>query len=66
MPAALLRQAVDVTLLNTLGQVVRRIGVPAGRADAQVALDLDNLPAGLYLVQLATAQGPLVKRLVVE
>ena len=35
-----------MTLLNTLGQVVRRIGVPAGRADAQVALDLETCPPG--------------------
>ncbi|MDB5270939.1 MAG: C-terminal target protein [Hymenobacter sp.] len=66
VPAALLRQAAELTLLNSVGQVVRRVPVPAARADAQVALDLAHLPAGLYLVQLATGQGPLVKRLVVE
>lgn len=66
VPAALLHQAADVTLLNAVGQVVRRAPLPAARADAQVALDLAGLPAGLYLVQLATEQGPLVKRLVVE
>ena len=66
VPAALLRQAAEMTLLNAVGQVVRCITVPAAHTDAQVALDLTNLPAGLYLVQLATGQGPLVKRLVVE
>ncbi|MBH8569047.1 T9SS type A sorting domain-containing protein [Microvirga sp. STS02] len=66
VPAALLHQAAELTLLNSVGQVARHMMVPAARADAQVALDLAHLPAGLYLVQLATDQGPLVKRLVVE
>ena len=66
VPVALLRQAVDITVLNAVGQVVHRATLPAARADAQVVLDLTTLPAGLYLVQLATGQGTLVKRLIVE
>lgn len=66
IPKGLLREPVSVTVCNALGGVVQRTTLPAGRADAELALDLANLPAGLYLVQLATAQGPLVKRLVVE
>ena len=66
VPAALLRQAAEMTLLNGVGQVVRRAAVPAGRADAQVSLDLVNLPAGLYLVQLATDAGSITKRLLLH
>lgn len=66
VPATLLRQPVQVVLLNSMGQVVRRLTVPAAATDAQVSLDLATLPAGLYLVQAATGQGTLVKRLLVE
>lgn len=66
VPAALLHQPATVAVHNALGQVVYRTAVPAARVAAQVALDLAHLPAGLYLVQLATSQGPLVKRLLVE
>lgn len=66
VPAALLRQAVAITVLNAVGQAVHRTTLPAARADARLVLNLADLPAGLYLVQLATNQGLLVKRLLIE
>ena len=66
VPAALLRQPAEVSLRNALGQLVGRATLPAAATDAQLALNLSGLPAGLYLVQLTTSQGPLVKRLLVE
>jgi hypothetical protein len=66
VPAALLQQTAEISLRNAVGQVVHHVTVPANRGDVRVTLNLANLPAGLYLVQLVTEQGPLVKRLVVE
>ena len=37
-----------LTLIDTLGRAVRRYPVPAG---AEAALDLQGLPAGLYLLR---------------
>nr|WP_262905937.1 fibronectin type III domain-containing protein [Hymenobacter terricola] len=62
VPAALRGPGASVRLLNALGQVVRRQPLAA----ADTALDLAGLPTGLYSLLLATPQGPLVKRLVVE
>ena len=66
VPAALLRQTVKITVLSVVGQTVHHAVAPAARADAHLTLDVANLPAGLYFVQLVTDQGALIKRLLVE
>jgi hypothetical protein len=63
VPAALRGPGASVQLLNALGQVVRRQLLAA---TADTALDLSGLPTGFYSLQLASPEGPLVKRLVVE
>ena len=65
VPAAL-RQggAATATLYNALGQAVRRLALPAGAAP--VALDVQGLPTGRYLLRLDTALGSLGKALVVD
>ncbi|KAA9338731.1 T9SS type A sorting domain-containing protein [Hymenobacter busanensis] len=52
--------ATDVEVHNSVGQVVLRQLLRA--ADTQ--LDVRSLPAGVYLLHLATPQGPVTKRLV--
>jgi hypothetical protein len=66
VPAALLRQAVAITVVNAVGQAVHRATLPAARADSRLVLNLADLPTGLYLIQLATSQGLSVKRLLIE
>ncbi|MDO7875411.1 T9SS type A sorting domain-containing protein [Hymenobacter sp. ASUV-10] len=51
-------------LRNTLGQVVRRTTLTA--VAGQALLSVAGLPAGDYTLHLFTAQGPAVRRLVVE
>ncbi|MCC2547239.1 fibronectin type III domain-containing protein [Hymenobacter sp. BT175] len=66
VPAALTRKAVRVTLLNTLGQQVQQRSLPASMGGQKVEFDVTNLPRGVYSVLLSTAEGTVVKRLVVE
>ena len=66
VPASLLRQPAALLLRNALGQAVRRQPVPASTTDVRLPLDLTGLAPGVYAVQLTTAQGLVVKRLVVE
>ncbi|WP_210513857.1 FG-GAP-like repeat-containing protein [Hymenobacter terricola] len=66
LPAVLRQQATTVTLLNPLGQRLRTFTLPAtGSAEART-LPLAGLAPGMYLVSLATAQGVVVKQLVIE
>ena len=66
VPAGLLAQPAALALYNALGQVVQARDVPAAPAATRLPLDLRGLPAGVYSVRLATEQGPVTKRLVVE
>ncbi len=69
VPAALLRQAGLLSLLDGLGRVAQqRFLTPApGRAtDTRTELDLTGLPAGIYTLRLLSSEGPLTRRLVVE
>ena len=61
LPAALGAQPVAVQLLNTLGQVVRQ-----QRLAPREALSLHGVAPGVYTVRIATAQGVVNKRLVVQ
>ena len=58
-------QAVQLSVLNTLGQVVYRVAVPASAAAAQ-PLDLSVLPTGVYLLRATTADGTATRRFVRE
>ncbi|MCC3155829.1 T9SS type A sorting domain-containing protein [Hymenobacter sp. 15J16-1T3B] len=51
-----------VTLLNVQGQAVVRQTCPA----ATTSLDLRHLPAGVYLLRVDYAEGPVTRRVVVE
>lgn len=69
VPAALLRQAGLLTVIDGLGRVVQqRFVSPApGRAgDIRAELSLDGLPTGVYTLRLLSSEGPLTKQLVVE
>ena len=51
----------EVTVLNTMGAVVYRAPVQA--SGSVITLQLDALPAGLYMARLQTANGPVVQKL---
>jgi hypothetical protein len=57
-------QAVELTVLNALGQVVYHQAVPAGRT--QQALDLRHLARGVYTLRATTAGGSDTRRFVRE
>ncbi|RZK61976.1 MAG: T9SS type A sorting domain-containing protein, partial [Hymenobacter sp.] len=66
LPQALRGQASsEVTLVNTLGQVVLRRTVAAGTSEL-VELPLGSLAAGIYTVRATTATGAVAKQLRVE
>jgi hypothetical protein len=65
MPAALLKQSVQATLVNTLGQPVMRRTLSA-RDGATQRLSLTNVPKGIYTLQLSTPEGLVTKRLMVR
>jgi hypothetical protein len=64
LPDALQHQAFTLTLVNALGQTVRTLAVPASASPCR--LSLVGVAAGVYSVRLATNQGDVTKRLVVE
>ncbi|OGX82240.1 hypothetical protein BEN47_18605 [Hymenobacter lapidarius] len=63
LPAALARQATEVQLVNSLGQVVLRATLPAGNARP---LSIAGIARGVYTVRMQTEQGTVNKRLVIE
>jgi hypothetical protein len=64
LPLGLSRQPVAATLLDALGRVVRQQALPAGGATH--TLPLLGVAPGVYSLRLATGQGAVVKKLVVE
>lgn len=58
-------RAVQLSVLNMLGQVVYRMALPASAAAAQ-PLDLSALPTGVYLLRATTADGTATRRFVRE
>ncbi|KAA9327625.1 DUF4394 domain-containing protein [Hymenobacter busanensis] len=66
LPAALRGQAVALTLVNTLGQVVTQRTVPATRPTDTATVPLTGVAAGVYTLRLQTGQGVVNKRLVIE
>ncbi|UOQ79150.1 T9SS type A sorting domain-containing protein [Hymenobacter sp. 5516J-16] len=57
-------KAVELTVFNAVGQPVRTLTVPAGRLDQ--ALDLSQLPSGVYMLRARTEGGLDVRRIVKE
>ena len=57
-------QAVELTVLNALGQSVFTRNAAAG--SQQLTLDLSALPAGVYVLQGRTADGTTIRRFVRE
>jgi hypothetical protein len=66
LPAALSQRPVVASLYNGLGQLVRQQALPARSSGLEAQLDLGGLARGVYSLQLPTAAGLVVKRLVVE
>ncbi len=65
LPAALGQHAVEVQVLNSLGQTVARQAL-APSANATRALALPTLTQGIYTVRLQTKAGTISKRLTIE
>ncbi|GAA4361655.1 hypothetical protein GCM10023185_28870 [Hymenobacter saemangeumensis] len=60
-------QPVELTLLNALGQVVFTRSLPASaQGQAALRLELDNLAAGVYVLQAATKGGLDTRRIAVS
>jgi hypothetical protein len=64
LPLNLSRQPITVALLDGLGRVVRQQALPVGGATH--LLPLAGVAPGVYSLRLATEQGTVVKKLVVE
>ncbi|OUJ71092.1 hypothetical protein BXP70_22510 [Hymenobacter crusticola] len=64
LPTELAQQAVQLSLVNALGQVVLEQQLSARQTAAE--LKLGSLAQGVYSMQLRTAAGLVTKRLVVE
>lgn len=65
LPASLGTQAVDVALLNSLGQTILHRTLAAS-AEAVRALELSGVAKGLYTVRLQTSAGTFSQRLTVD
>jgi endo-1,4-beta-xylanase len=65
LPASVGQQAIDVSLLNTLGQTVLHRTLPAS-ADAGRSLELPGVAQGIYTVRLQTSAGTFSQRLTVN
>jgi hypothetical protein len=63
LPAELAQRPVQVSLLNSLGQVVLEQKLaPQSAGELQLA----KLPTGVYSLRLSTSQGVITKRLVIN
>lgn len=66
LPAGFSSPAGALLLRNSLGQLLRRQPLRPVGAYAEAILDLTGLAPGVYVVQLPTTAGLVVKRLVIE
>jgi len=55
-----------LTLFNVLGQAVREAMVALPAAGAQATVDVQNLPAGVYVLRVQAGTTTIVKQVVVE
>ncbi|WP_400192152.1 T9SS type A sorting domain-containing protein [Hymenobacter sp. B81] len=60
------QSTVKAEVLNSVGQVVRRLQLPVRQGLISQELNLQQLPTGVYTLRLHTAEGTLVRRLVKE
>ena len=58
------RQAVELSVLNALGQVVHRVLVPAAASDTVLPIDMTQLASGFYLLRAKTTGGLDTRRMV--
>jgi endonuclease I len=65
LPGATATRPASIEVLDALGRVARRFTAPVGDA-SPATLELGSLPAGLYAVRVATAEGQYLGRLTVE
>jgi len=65
LPASLAGQPIATSLLNSLGQTVRRTLLPAGSAAEARSLSLSGVAPGVYSLRLETTDGVIAKRLVI-
>ena len=65
LPSTLSQQAIEVSLLNALGQSVAHHTLPAS-SDAVRTLALPELAPGIYTVRLQTVAGAISKRLTIN
>lgn len=56
------REAVTLTLRNALGQTVKTMQLPAGKN----SVDMSGLSQGIYLLDVANADGKMTKKIVVR
>ena len=66
LPAQLRQQAVQVSLINTIGQQVLSRTLNTSSSVATTELSLSGVAPGVYTVRLQTAEGTVSKRLIVE
>ena len=66
LPTSLTKQPVELTLVNTLGQVVLTRTLPATHTAEVQNVSLTGVAAGVYTLRLQTEQGVVNKRFVVE
>ena len=59
------RQLTALEVIDAVGRVVHRHQLPPHPTETtSVALDLHELPTGIYTLRVFTGQGPVVRRLV--
>ncbi|WP_246285526.1 T9SS type A sorting domain-containing protein [Hymenobacter lapidiphilus] len=66
LPAVRGAKQVQATLLNILGQVVRRQTASLPAAGARLDFNVRGLPAGVYILQLQAGSELLAQRIVIE
>jgi hypothetical protein len=66
VPAVAGATAVQATLLNALGQVLRRQTAALSPAGARLAVETDGLAAGVYTLRLQVGATALAKRVVIN
>lgn len=56
---------IEIRMLNNLGQTVSMQSID-GALEGNAQIDLDNVPAGLYMLQVTDGQNQFVEKLIVE
>jgi hypothetical protein len=56
----------DLSILSPIGQRLELRRIESQRSNFSAQIDLSDMPAGIYLVRLSSAEGVLSRRLIVE